>query len=632
MNSKTEKMLMSVVTYSEIYEEGKFKNNYDILQQFIMYILIKDNMIDITEVEVKEKLKDRFEFVNLPFAIIDKTLQNMCNSGLLEITKNISGNSYRVNKERISSEFLNNEIEKYEDQVKENLKIIKSELGQYFKELYGKEITDSDYDEIINKYNNFIKDSVKCDDTNSEISKFIVCCNEKVRGLVQQNINAYIIFEGLNYDIVNTELKITNDVKLFLDMEILFDISGYNGDYHRKRGMEMLKYISEINKIRNRTIQLYYLPITKNYIEDFFRRAEKIKFENAVDYRMNTAMEYIHDKCDNKSDVKLLEKSFFNCLNKQYNIKEDSEDYYSEQYVKYNLDKQFYDVESYKTLNDDNKYTEKIEEAIKYFDVIIKQRANVKSNNFFDCKALFVTETNKYKELSRYLTSEEGYLSNCYKLSISMNEVTNVLWLKLGKGLGNINSANSNDAMMLAKMIIAKNNTKRLNDSCKEAKMKMDNNEIDNDAYKEFIAELRTNKELMFPENITSENVNIDFDNITEIESSKRYDKIEKERLNCELLDAKEELKNAREELEIYRKRDEDEKRIKSIEADKRMRRNKILRRARFVCLVLFVVGIVCILMHFCPLFFTIFTTLTGIASLISLIITIIDKRKHKGE
>ena len=484
------------------------------------------------------------------------------------------------------------------------------------KKEYERKLSDKDYDEIIGKYNSFIKNAFWMEDDNSEISKFIMKSEPQIRNLVQQNINSYIIFEGINYDIQNLDLKLNKDIILFLDMEILFDISGYNGSYHQERALEMIKYISEINKIRNKTIHLSYLHKTKIYLDDFFNTASKIIFDRSYDYKINTAMEFIREKCNEKYDVVVLKNEFFSQLDKRYGIKENTENYFGEEYKKYNLSKEFYDIATYAEISN-NKNEDDINDGITYFDVVMKKRQNMRCSNFFDCRSIFVTETKTLREMSKFLTSDGGELADNYKLSITINEVTNILWLKLGKGLGNISSVKSNDVTMLAKMIIARDYTKKLNDKCKAEKQKLNNGETSKEAYIDSIAELRTNKELIQPENITENNIDIDFDAVLRAEASRRQDKIEKDNMSKELNEAKGEMEILKAELNKYKEKERIEIEQKEQKRIKKQNIKKIINR--------FVFGIVFIIALSGTWYFykhneSVFVFACGIASLASFI------------
>ena len=395
-----EKMLMSVVTYGEFYSKGKYNNNYDILQQFIVYIMIKENIIVITEVKIKEYLKNYFEFVNLPLAVIRKVLDNMTKNKILKIEKG----KFIINKEILKISFDDNKVEEYEGEVKRNQEKIKNELFSVYEKMIKKELEEEEKEKIINEYNNYIRDSISLNEGNSRISRIILVCSKEIRDLIQDNINAFIIFEGLNYDLDSTTIKISKNVKLYLDMEILFDICGYNGKYYEQRAIEMIKYISEINKERKNTIELLYLPITKDYINTFFDTAKRIKFENAKNYKINVAMEYIFNKCESKQDIIKIKNNFFDMLEKRFKINEDKQDYYGNEYIEFNKDAEFYKKQFFSDLFDDDseKISETIEEGIKYFDVILKNRKNINTTNFFDSMAVFVTETKVLREMSKF--------------------------------------------------------------------------------------------------------------------------------------------------------------------------------------------------------------------------------------
>lgn len=520
-----EKMLMSVVTYGEFFSNGKYKNNYDILQQFIVYIMIKENLVTTTEVEIKEYLKKYFEFINLPLAVIRKVLENMFKNKTLKI----EDGKFLIDRKILEKSFDDNKIEEYEERVKNNQEKIKKEMFDIYARSVNKELEEAEKTKIINEYNSYIRDSISLNEGNSKISKIILRCSEEIKNLIQDNINAYILFEGLNYDLDITTIEMSKTVKLYLDMEVLFDICGYNGEYYEKRALEMIKYVSEINKVKNNTIELLYLPVTKDYINTFFDTTKRIKFENAQNYKTSVAMEYIFKKCEYKKDIVVQKNNFFEMLERRFKIKIDVQEYYgneNNEYTKYSNNKEFYEKQYYKDLFDDDneKISEKIEEGIKYFDVILKNRRNANTTNFFNSIAVFVTETKVLREMSKFLTNkEDGEFSNNYKLAITMNDVTNILWLKMSKGLGNINEINSNSVMMLAKMIIAKEKNWKLNKCVKKEQEKLKRGEISVEGYTAALAEIKRQSEQSKPEDINEENMDIDFDSIISKQAELEY-------------------------------------------------------------------------------------------------------------
>ena len=125
-------MLMAVVTYGEVYSKGKYNNNYDIIQQFVMYVIIKDNLAEITSADVRNALIKRFEFVNLPIAVIERTLQNMQAKKLIELKTVGMKKYFIVNREKLNEDFNCDEIDAYEKDVQDNIELIKMALYSYF--------------------------------------------------------------------------------------------------------------------------------------------------------------------------------------------------------------------------------------------------------------------------------------------------------------------------------------------------------------------------------------------------------------------------------------------------------------------------------------------------------------------
>ena len=97
-----------------------------------------------------------------------------------------------------------------------------------------------------------------------EISSFII--KKSVREEV-------ILYTGLNYNIDEIE-SLKRDLTLYLDMEVLFDIYGYNGKVFQKLALDLFKLARDANS-KEKRVRFRYFEETKTEIDLFFCKSRR---------------------------------------------------------------------------------------------------------------------------------------------------------------------------------------------------------------------------------------------------------------------------------------------------------------------------------------------------------------------
>ncbi|RGX96935.1 hypothetical protein DXA57_16205 [Blautia sp. OF03-15BH] len=212
-------ILASYATFKELYNEGKYRSPYQILAEFIKYIVLTENTYSFSLVKMKQDLKRVFGF-ELPTAVIKTAVK-----GIDGITRETATSGYVVNNKQLikNAEFASL---RRETEV-ENLELSKL-LLDYAHEHHSDQYIQEDA--LVQDFIAYLIDENSNTKNHDLISEFILKNSDDVR--IQESIESIrqgaVLYIGLNYNISETG-SLGKDLTLYLDTEILFDLVGYNG-------------------------------------------------------------------------------------------------------------------------------------------------------------------------------------------------------------------------------------------------------------------------------------------------------------------------------------------------------------------------------------------------------------------
>ena len=321
---------------------------------------------------------------------------------------------------------------------------------------------------------------------------------------------------------------------LYLDVEILFDLYGYNGEIFQTLAIDMIKLVKEANK-KKKYVKLRYFGDTKREIEDFFRRAEDI-VSGKVLLKENIAMKAIVSGCNDVTDISDKQSDFFHTLQYKYSILEDeNKGYYEKEQYEANLEGL--------CLEGIDMSDPSIQESIKVISHINKLRKNKPFFDYLKSEYIFVTETRKTIEISNKITemvSEDDKIDGKYVgYVINMSFLTNLLWYKMSKGFGGDEFPQNVNAIIKAKIVLSNyiaQNVAKTYDECKEAYEK---GNITSEQFAARLVALK-NKNIR-PEEISvegiEEDLNFDPDNIRKFEEESNWQKLKLKEKEQELKD-----------------------------------------------------------------------------------------------
>lgn len=494
-NDNNEFLMASYVTYKELYANDNCKSSYQILAEFIKYVISTEQIYSFSIPELRMKMQSVFGF-EVPIAVLKSALRR-----IEFIHKIPNSEAYAVNRDEA---IVDEKFSKYIANAERENGLLTKQLLCYAEKRRGKSVCS---EELIQEFVAYILDESNGNRYQDIISAFILE-NEKNKAIVSQ-LNAIregsILYMGLNYNI-NELGSMQNDLTLFLDTEVLFNIMGYNGEVYKTLTVEMIDLVKEANQKKAR-VKLRYFEETKKEIQQFFGMAAEIVRRHSY-VQDKAAMKAIINGCENTTDVSDKEADFFYKLQYAYGIVEDEKtNYYTvEDYIS-NLEGDYEDGSD-----------EDIEESYRYLSHINKLRKNKTYQDYTKVGYLFVTETRRTLELARKLAakdlahgSEKEDGATC-TLAVTSSFLTNLLWYKMNKGFGGGKYPQNIDSVLKAKIVLSNYITQNIAVAYETYKKQHLAGELTTEQMAARLLGLR--EKALRPEEITSENLvdNLNFD------------------------------------------------------------------------------------------------------------------------
>lgn len=531
----------------------------DIIIEFINILLIEKQYHirkgPIDTFKIKLELKEEYGF-DLPYSIVNQCLR---------------GNKYlkRENHEYwFKNKMLNENLEDnivikqdtIDNEIKENTNFINS-LVEYIEEKTEVELADNEYNEVINALHHYIfQDSLTLGTSHKYydyISSYLIS-NESNKFMNQINSikEGTILLYGLAYnDSPSREKKWNERVDIFIEMEVLFYLVGYNGTIYQDMVKDTLQLVEEVNA-NKKNIYLKYFQEVEDEINSFFETAINVFQTSGPIY--TEAMSSIIENCKSTADIRDKQEEFFSIL-KNYNI----ESVESPSLI----DNKEYNILSKKEVNNKEFYSE----------VELMSKINIlrKGNKFHylpKSKAILLTEKISIKKISEEMIQEVSnngeklvpYHTDLYGLSAR-------LWYDLNKGFGKT-TPQSIDIISKAKTIVSSTLDDKLKEEYDNTIEDFKSGKLTIDKAEERLSYYRAASNR--PEQIDSTNIDEVISLIRTESITKRvkeiYDK-KKEAANykIEVENLKDELGSALQDMDTVRKKSEkDDKTIATLSKD----------------------------------------------------------------
>lgn len=435
----TTSIMASFATLKSLSDVKKYQSPYQLLREFVNYIILSDSLYSFSAVEMKNRLNSHFCFL-IPEAVIKTALKSMSGTTLVDGIYNISKAKVYTNE---LFEEVKKESDEYETCIIELLaKYISERTGnnEISKEILSQELANFLLEDVSShtaKYSDYIGEFVLKNEQDSKIQEGL----NKIR-------EGSILYMGLSHSMGEIG-SITKPLTLYLGTEVLFSLAGYNGEVFKQFAYDFFAQVRTANSGKSRKITLRYFSEVKNEIDDFFEIASEI-----VEGKRNLlfdkpAMKAITDGCQTAADVNVKKSDFYHKMQYTFEIRQDSKDnYYSEEYFTSNLESFDYDDE------DDKKK----ETAVKLISYINKLR----NGNYFysdiESEHIIVTNTRTILLMSREVADDikksEG-LDNICNFAVSLDRITSLLWYKLGNGFSQNGFPSSLNAVLKARIVLS---------------------------------------------------------------------------------------------------------------------------------------------------------------------------------
>ncbi len=477
-------LLASFATLKSLNDEKKYSNAYQLLSEFIAYIIKEKALYSFSAIQMKNELTTVFGF-DVPEAVVKTAINSL---------KYVS---------KKNGSFL----------VETNNMV----LNDKFAEIKG--LAESNNNSLINKVEAYIKErdpeaEIVLEVLNQDLIAFLVEGNQKPSGkyinlisefvlknendeLIQNELRAIregsVLYIGINYNINETG-SLKKPLTLFLGTEVLFSLVGYNGEIYKKLAEDFYAQVRAANA-NGRKIKLSYFPDVKKEMDDYFNMAESIVDKKG--YVMDKpAMKTIVNGCNTIADVRIKQADFYNRLKVSFDIIEDpKQDYYDEKYVLYNLESVEY-------------LSEKEQEGWKYVSNINKLREGQIYKDNTEAEYLLVTNASNILKASKAQAERvksETNLEFVSDYATSVDRMTNILWYKLGKGFGRKEYPTNVDIVLKARVALASSISHAVSELYTKTVKEYENGEITDEQVASRILTLR--KKPILPEELEGDSI-----------------------------------------------------------------------------------------------------------------------------
>ena len=484
-------VLASYAMLKSLADEKKYQSPYQILREFIRYIINIDSLYTFSAVEMKNRLNEHFGF-SIPEAVIKTSAKSMDGVSL-------GHGIYTVSFSEIEYNSLFEEKKKEAD---ENKSYIIQLLSEYI--LSRTDDTTVNEEKLVNGLACFLtEDQSSYSSAYTELIGEFILKNENDQN-IQQRLDVIregsILYMGLSHNIGEIG-SIKKPLALYLGTEILFSFAGFNGEIYQQFANDFFEQVRLANSGGSKKITLYYFSEIKKEIDEYFGSACEIVDKNKSCLLDKAAMKTITNGCNTSADVEVKKSDFYHKLKYCYGITEDPHcSYYDEIYYSTNLESFEYDDEA------DKKRKKEI--ALKLISHINKLRNGNRYNSEIDSEHIIVTNTKVTLQVSKEqvddIEAKEG-LENLCAFAVSLDKITSLLWYKLGNGFSKKTFPSSVSAILKARAVLSSSIVKNAQKVFFEVKQQFEAGELTEDQVAARIITLRNKPTL--PEDLQGDDI-----------------------------------------------------------------------------------------------------------------------------
>ena len=201
-------ILASYVTYKELSSHGNYKSPYQILAEFIKYIIYEKKLYAFSIGEIKSRVENEFEFY-LPDAVLKSALKKID-----FVTYDATGN-YCVNGEKIRVDGV---LKKYRDLAETAEISVSEQLISFIEETKAYKLNNREKKELMRAFVSYLIDESNGNKYQEEISSFIIkkSDDKKITEYLNSVREGVILYTGLNYNIDEIG-SLKRDLTLYLN-------------------------------------------------------------------------------------------------------------------------------------------------------------------------------------------------------------------------------------------------------------------------------------------------------------------------------------------------------------------------------------------------------------------------------
>jgi len=503
----------AIAVMGELYDSGK--DVYDVLAAYLKIVIQSENLKRFTSTEITERINKTNSF---------RVSESIVKTSLKRLSLNRDSGYYEVNDD-ISNVLDTSKLEEHTTQnkivldklfvfiSKDNNELLSAEEKSVIEEQFYKYICNPEYDGSYTL----------------QISKFLMenSLDDNFHEALTRIKEGLLVYEGICFSPeFGNSGKWDIPLDIYLELEVLFYILGFNGDIHKEIYGQLIDYIDEINKSApngKKLINLFYTSEVKSEIESYFTTAENIFEKNEVVDPSKIAMINILDAVNSKHDIQIKKVNFYNSLTRK-GIVEREIDFYSEENMKYNKisgDVYQYNCENINTERD-SEYIQRCSDKINQINILRKD----KNGSLKEAKSILLTANSTILKCA-YMPF--AFSNGDTPKAVNLDYLISRFWFKLGKGFGKGEAPKSVDIISRAQMIISSMTTAKVSKAYEDIKLKYKDGEINDDTVASILFELR--KVQTNPEDITPERIDEQIAFLTDYDLNEKLENIKKEQL-----------------------------------------------------------------------------------------------------
>lgn len=508
----TYETLAAVAVFRELYDSNK--DIYDVLSLYVKEVILSEHLASFTCPEITEKINRNNSF---------KINESVVKTALKRLSIPRERGVYTVPEEFLAEK----STEAFQSQVQQN-KVLFDDLVNYVEGELGNRLSENEIEVLKENFFDYIIKEDTSKKYSIYISKYImsVSVNSDYYAIINRIKEGTLIYEGICYSGNVSELgKWTSELNIYLELEVLFYIVGYNGEVHKALYHEFIDYVREINSAhpkRKKYINLWYTENVQSEIETYFSTAEHIFEKGEPVDPTRRPMMYILDGVRSKSDIVAKKVSFYKML-QNFGVMLFKYDYYSAENSQYSIvNESTYSYNKTIVCEREEEYVERCTDKLNQIE-ILRKRNNIGIDYV---KHIILTANSVILKLA---FAEGMYNKGEVPKATDVDFLINRFWFKLNKGFGKGLTPKTIDIITRARMVlsfITSDNVSRLFDEVCE---KYKKGTINREEATALIATLRDYS--VTPDEIDEETISSEIDELNDFDITKKLEEMKREEI-----------------------------------------------------------------------------------------------------